>query len=105
MGELMQAVPDELEFCFQPGRVLCRSFLLHNLAYTPVAFKLKTNAAQSYIVKPGHGIILPRDHVLISVYMHPQPFMPASHQFILQVSASELVAGERLRLRAYSAIT
>ena len=47
MGELMQAVPDELDFCFQPGRILCRSFLLHNLAYTPVAFKLKTNAAQS----------------------------------------------------------
>ena len=75
--------------CFQPGRILCRSFLLHNLAYTPVAFKLKTNAAQSYIVKPGHGVILPRDHVHVSVYMQPQPFMPASHRFLLQVSSPQ----------------
>ena len=83
--ELLQAVPDELEFCFQPGRVLCRSFHLHNVTSTPVAFKLKTNAAQSYIVKPGRGLIAPGDNARISTYMQPQLYMPVSHQFLLQV--------------------
>ena len=84
--ELVQAVPDELEIFFQPGRILCRSFHLHSLSNTPVAFKLKTNAAQSYSVKPGRGVITPGEHVRITVYMQPQLFMPAGHQFLLQVS-------------------
>ena len=86
--ELLQAVPDELEFCFQPGRVLCRSFHLHNVTSMPVAFKLKTNAAQSYIVKPGRGLIAPGDNARISTYMQPQLYMPVSHQFLLQVRRS-----------------
>ena len=89
--DLLQAVPDELQFNFQPGRILCRSFHLHSLSDAPVAFKLKTNAPQSYSVKPGRGVVAPGEHVRITVYMQPQLFMPASHQFLLQASLAWLV--------------
>ena len=94
----MQALPDELEFCFQPGRSLCRSFHLHNLADSPVAFKLKTNAATFYVVKPGRGVIPPGHFTRISVYMQPQQFMPVCHQFLLQVTPP--VSGARLHAEA-----
>ena len=87
--DLLQGIPGQLVFCFQPDKLLCCHFLASNRTQHPMAFKLKTDAPSCYLCKPAKAVVQPGCSCRIYVYMQPTSKLPSVRQFfLLQESAS-----------------
>lgn len=83
--DLLGGIPQELVFCFQPDKLLCCHFSAANRTAHPLAFKLKTDAPASYLVKPAKNLLLPGTTCTVYIYTQPAAELPtAAHHFLLQ---------------------
>lgn len=82
--------PDkELQFEVVGGSQCMQSLVLENIQDTFVAFKIKTTAPRSYLVKPSSGIIAPRAKQDINILLIPlfePPKEPRADRFLVQTT-------------------
>jgi len=88
--QYLQINPDSvISFEYQPKRYLTSSIKLTNLAPHSIAFKIKTNAPFSYLVKPRLGIINPNNTKIIDITMQPTDYdscrMTLNDKFLINV--------------------
>ncbi|CAG9323540.1 unnamed protein product [Blepharisma stoltei] len=89
---LMMIPNKELEFEFIPGTTVTTSLNLKNIHTTPVAFKVRTTAPKSYLVRPSQGILFPGEAKELSIIMQPLSEHPGevSHRFLVQAIPTQL---------------
>lgn len=76
----------QLEFDFQPSTSVSSKISMKNISKNPIAFKVRTTAPKSYLVKPSQGILLSDESKMLLVIMHPTVEYPGeiSHKFMIQ---------------------
>lgn len=93
--ELVEIVPRELKFTFEPKKQSSCTIRLINKSQNHVAFKVKTTSPKKYCVRPNTGIIKPRLSCDFTVTMQaqkaPPPDMACKDKFLVQ---STVVAEE-----------
>lgn len=81
IGSLLEIAPGtEVAFDYYPNKYLSAQISLKNITNSVVAFKIKTNAPQSYIVKPHTGLVTPYQTAFVVVTMQPVQLDPQSAQ-------------------------
>ena len=85
---VLSTTNDNVTFHYQAGQVLVSSFTLQSLVTEGccAAFKVKTNAPQSYTVSRSRGVIESGHQILVKVYMHMEETPSVEpHAFLVQV--------------------
>ncbi|XP_059312137.1 vesicle-associated protein 2-2-like [Lycium ferocissimum] len=96
-AELVEIVPRELKFKFEPKKQSSCTIRLVNKSQNHVAFKVKTTSPKKYCVRPNTGVIKPRSSCDFTVTMQaqkaPPPDMACKDKFLVQctVVAEETV--------------
>ena len=65
--KLVAIEPPQVSFMYNSKEVSPTTITITNISNSPVAFKVKTNAAQSYIVKPNLYQLPPGEKVIVSI--------------------------------------
>ena len=75
-----------VEFEFSPRCTSTSTLTLKNIVNMNIAFKVKTTAPKSYIVKPNQGILAPNESRELTITMQPLPDFPGevNHRFQVQ---------------------
>ena len=87
---------DVLTFEFVPGVTIKSGLRLKNLSATNVAFKVKTTAPKTYLVRPSQGVIGSHQTENLTIIMNPLDEHPGevSHKFLVQACETSLLPGE-----------
>ncbi|KAA8491334.1 Vesicle-associated protein 1-2 [Porphyridium purpureum] len=97
MEALLDVSPDELTFYVAPGKSCTSLIHLRSQVSERVAFKVKTNNARQYFVKPNQGVLRPMEELEIivrfeAVHEISHAILSASDKFLIQTT--RLVAGD-----------
>ena len=85
--------PDSfIEFDFSPKITSTSTLSIKNIISQNIAFKVKTTAQKSYIVRPNQGIINPNDTQELIITMQPLLEYPGdvNHRFLVQTAPTDL---------------
>eukprot|EP00049_Salpingoeca_infusionum_P024073 m.14676 g.14676 ORF g.14676 m.14676 type:complete len:297 (-) comp6394_c0_seq1:319-1209(-) len=86
--------PSTIVFKASPGQKIVGQMKIQNLVNSPVAYKIKTTRPKSYIVKPIHGLLGPREEVPIEITLTNTEDLPddaSKHKFQVHVTDSPRV--------------
>ncbi|CAG9310138.1 unnamed protein product [Blepharisma stoltei] len=89
---LMMIPNKELEFEYIQNATVTSSLNLKNVHTAPVAFKVRTTAPKSYLVRPSQGILYPGEAKELSIIMQPLSEHPGdvAHRFLVQAIPTQL---------------
>ena len=81
-----------IEFEFSPRCTVTSTLTLTNIVDSRIAFKVKTTAPKSYIVKPNQGVLSPNESKDLIVTMQPLQEYPGdvNHRFLVQAAPTSL---------------
>jgi hypothetical protein len=71
--------PNEVYFSYIPKRTLPSTISLVNLQGGKVAFKIRTNQPNSYVVKPSEGVLEAKGSISIEIIMQPTDYNPTTN--------------------------
>ncbi|CAG9330260.1 unnamed protein product [Blepharisma stoltei] len=82
----------ELEFEYIKNATIISNINIKNISTQQLAFKVRTTAPKSYLVRPNQGILLPDETKVIQIVMNPTPEYPGevTHRFLVQVLQTKL---------------
>ena len=92
-----------IEFEFSPRCTAYSTLTLQNIVNINIAFKVKTTAPKSYIVKPNQGILAPNESRELTITMQPLPDFPGevNHRFQVQSAPISLAADHQEELTKF----
>ena len=81
-----------IEFEFSPLCTVTSTLSIKNIVDFSIAFKVKTTAPKSYVVKPNQGILSPDEGKDLTVIMQPLQEYPGkvNHRFLVQAAPTTL---------------
>jgi len=94
--------PNSISFNYQPKKYLVTNLKLKNITNQYVAFKIKTNAPVSYLVKPHSGYIAPGRVIEITVTMQPTDYNPQNSSLKDKFLINALVLPDGADLNNYA---
>lgn len=85
--------PDSsVDFEYSPRCTVTSSIVLTSVASGNIAFKVKTTAPKSYIVRPNQGVLLPNESKDLIITMQPLQDYPTevNHRFLVRTAPTTL---------------
>ena len=75
---------DSLNFDLSPSAPKTQNLLITNISPRPIAYKLRTTASKSYLVKPNQGYLNQDESISISITIQLTEMQPEiKHKFMV----------------------
>eukprot|EP00798_Chlamydomonas_sp_ICE-L_P014746 gene14746-20794_t len=98
--EQVEVTPATLQFKFQLNKQLLATISIKNPLDQRLAFKVKTTAPKTYVVRPSTGFVAPNSTAMVHVLMASQKDFPIDGQHCsdkFMVQTTPLADGEEIR--------